>query len=224
MYKECIMLWKIQAALQVIDREHYTEGFLKRRAEMKGHVRRKKPKSLKQFRAAAKESIQANQDAGCSAATILTEHMLNTMKVPAEEAMLSESRAFADVWGSEENRGMLHYFFVDERAKKIRPNFDGEPPRIETVGLVGAGWMGSEIARLAAGAGFQLRIYDADERCTQKHWPRNLTYTKTHRLNTNLNDHHMPATSHRASKAMAMQHSFWKKREFHFGLQIFDGA
>ena len=158
----------IQAALQVIDREHYTEGFLKRREEMKGHVRRKKPKSLKQFRAAAKESIQANQDAGCSAATILTEHMLNTMKVPAEEAMLSESRAFADVWGSEENRGLLHYFFVDERAKKIRPNFDGEPPRIETVGIVGAGWMGSEIARLAAGAGFQLRIYDADERCTQK--------------------------------------------------------
>lgn len=158
----------VQAALQVIDREHYTQGYLKRREEMKGHVRRKKPKSVKQFRLASKESIAANPDIGHHAAELLMEHMLKTMKVSAAEAMESESRAFADVWGSDENRGMLHYFFVDERAKKVRARFDGDPPSIQTVGLVGAGWMGAEIARLSAQAGYQIKIYDADERRTQQ--------------------------------------------------------
>ena len=60
----------IPTALQVIDREHYTQGYLKRREEMKGHVRRKKPKSIKQFREATIESIDANPEVGPSAANM----------------------------------------------------------------------------------------------------------------------------------------------------------
>lgn len=154
----------IPSALQVIDREHYTQGYLKRRQEMLGHVRRKKPKSVKQFRQATLDAIQANSEVDPAAPTVVLEHMLATMKLSAAEAMQSESRAFAQVWGSPPNRGLLHYFFLDERAKKTRAQFADEPPTIKNVGIVGAGWMGAQIARLSANAGFNLKLYDADTR------------------------------------------------------------
>jgi 3-hydroxyacyl-CoA dehydrogenase/enoyl-CoA hydratase/3-hydroxybutyryl-CoA epimerase/3-hydroxyacyl-CoA dehydrogenase/enoyl-CoA hydratase/3-hydroxybutyryl-CoA epimerase/enoyl-CoA isomerase len=158
----------IPSALQVIEREHYTKGYLKRREEMRGHVRRKKPKSIRQFRESTRAAIAANTEVDPVAPELALEHMLRTMKLPAAEACQSESRVFARLWGSPENRGLLNWFFVEERAKKTRPRYDGTPPTIRTVGVIGAGWMGSQIARLSARAGFALRIHDADERRSRK--------------------------------------------------------
>ncbi len=153
----------IQTALQIIEREHYTQGFLKKRELMAAHVK-KRPKSIRQFRQATTETIEANVEVDPSAPLIVMEHMIATAKSPAAEACQGESEAFAKVWGSLENRGLLHYFFLDERAKKTRGRFSGEPPEIRTVGIVGAGLMGTQIAKLAAAAGFNLKIHDADQR------------------------------------------------------------
>ena len=119
----------IPTALQIIDREHYTQGYLKRRTEMEGHVRRRKPRSIKQFRASTMEVIHANSAVDPAAPTVVLDHMMKSAKMTAVEACQSESAAFASVWGSEENRGLLHFFFLQERAKKTRPNYQGHPPK-----------------------------------------------------------------------------------------------
>lgn len=156
----------VDTALRVIDREQYTKGYLKKREIMAAHVK-KRPRSIRQFRESVMESINANVEVNASAPTIVLEHMIKSAKMSAAEACQSESAAFAQVWGSPENRGLLHYFFLDERSKKTRARFEGDAPEINTVGIVGAGLMGGQIAALAAAAGFNLKIHDADEQKAQ---------------------------------------------------------
>ena len=153
----------IDTALRVIDREHYTKGYVKKREVMAAHVKTR-PKSIKQFRESVTEVIESNSEIDSAAPTIVLEHMIKTAKKPAEEACQGESVAFAKVWGSPANRGLLNYFFLDEYSKKTRAQFEGDAPEINLIGIVGAGLMGSQIARLASTAGFNLKIYDADDR------------------------------------------------------------
>ena len=81
---------------------------------------------------------------------IALEHMLRSAKLPMEAACESESKAFAEAWGSEPSYGLLHNFFLSDYAKKLPAEFvAGHAVRdFNSVAVIGLGVMGRAIAKL----------------------------------------------------------------------------
>ena len=158
----------IDRALEIIDQTVASQDHLAAREKLLGSVP-SIPADTAQLEQQTKQQIEANSEIGKYASEIVLEHMLRTASVDAEEACDSESRAMAKVYGSPDNIGLLHYFFLDERAKKTRAQFDeGTKPDWQTIGLVGAGLMGRQIAQLILKAGWNVVVYDANPQACEE--------------------------------------------------------
>jgi 3-hydroxyacyl-CoA dehydrogenase/enoyl-CoA hydratase/3-hydroxybutyryl-CoA epimerase len=75
-----------------------------------------------------------------------------------------ESRAFGELAVSDVARELIFLFFATTALKKD-PGVDGEPPEpreVETLGVLGAGFMGAGIASVAAQQGTSVRLKDTD--------------------------------------------------------------
>lgn len=98
------------------------------------------------------------------APTVALEHMSRTAPLSADEAEDSESMAFAQVYGSPANRGLLHHYFL-ERDNRKQPGLVDlgiECEAVTSVAIIGAGLMGSSIAARCSAAGIDVRLLDAD--------------------------------------------------------------
>lgn len=109
--------------------------------------------------------IEANSAIHPFAAEVAAEHMIRSATMDLEEAGKSEAEAMTQVWGCESNRGLLHMFFVDERIKKNPGTVpdNAEALNINTVGIVGAGQMGTQIATALSNTGCKILIYDTNQ-------------------------------------------------------------
>jgi 3-hydroxyacyl-CoA dehydrogenase len=89
---------------------------------------------------------------------------------PFEEGLAFERRAFAELVESPESAALRHVFFAERAAAKIVDLPTDIPRRkVETVGIVGSGTMGTGIAMAFANGGFRVSVFDANrdalERC-----------------------------------------------------------
>lgn len=79
------------------------------------------------------------------------------------EGEATEAARFLDIVHGETSRAMRHVFFAERRAQKVRdlPADTGQRP-VETVGILGAGTMGTGIAMAFANAGFPVTLVDVN--------------------------------------------------------------
>ncbi len=152
----------IDQSVQAIHSARESGTYLERRRELEGPVD-DLPDDLVRLAGSAQNRIDARLELDRTAPSIVLEHMIESSSMNAREACGGESRAMARVWGSPENRGLLHWFLTEERAKKTRPRSDTAAPlRPDSIGIVGAGLMGRRIAQLSLAAGYRVLLFDAD--------------------------------------------------------------
>ncbi|MFY0690576.1 MAG: enoyl-CoA hydratase/isomerase family protein [Paracoccaceae bacterium] len=81
---------------------------------------------------------------------------------PVDEGMTFERALFRECIDSPQRAGLIHAFFAERAVAKI-PEADAIPRKIDSIGVVGAGTMGSGIATAALLAGFSVVLADSDE-------------------------------------------------------------
>jgi 3-hydroxyacyl-CoA dehydrogenase len=75
---------------------------------------------------------------------------------PFAEALAEERRTFLALRDSDQAAALRHVFFAERAAAKMPGLEDVKPRRVETIGVVGLGLMGSGIATCALDAGFAV--------------------------------------------------------------------
>lgn len=75
---------------------------------------------------------------------------------PLAEGLAEERRTFIELRDSEEAAALRHVFFAERAAGKVEGLEGVAPRRIETVGIVGTGLMGSGIAVAALNGGYRV--------------------------------------------------------------------
>jgi 3-hydroxyacyl-CoA dehydrogenase len=89
-------------------------------------------------------------------------------RTPLADGLAQERAAFLKLKQSPQSQALRHVFFAEREAGKI-PGLDGVAPRkIETIGVVGAGLMGSGIAVAALDAGFRVTVVEQTEDAANK--------------------------------------------------------
>ena len=85
------------------------------------------------------------------------------MLLPFDAGIAMERAAFDDCENSEGARALRHAFFAERRAAKV-PELDGATLReVNTIGVVGAGTMGTGIAVACLDAGFPVTLVERDD-------------------------------------------------------------
>jgi len=84
-------------------------------------------------------------------------------RVSLAEGLKLEARLFGELAVSSVSRALVSVFFATQELKKDAPYPPGTPAReVRKLGVLGAGLMGSGIAAVAAEAGVQVRMKDAN--------------------------------------------------------------
>ncbi|MEM1193509.1 MAG: 3-hydroxyacyl-CoA dehydrogenase NAD-binding domain-containing protein [Pseudomonadota bacterium] len=91
-----------------------------------------------------------------------------TGTLPFEDGMQREREIFADCMASDQRAGLVHAFFAERQNKKLEILKTGKPRDVRTVGILGAGTMGSGIAIACASAGYIVKLYDVDAQAAEK--------------------------------------------------------
>ncbi len=98
------------------------------------------------------------------------ELMLQTASLSVDEALEKEARALADLFGTPVNRALVNVFFLTDRNKRDRgvDRADIVPTSIQTVGVLGAGIMGSGIAAANLRRGLSVVLTDTNNEALRK--------------------------------------------------------
>jgi 3-hydroxyacyl-CoA dehydrogenase len=84
------------------------------------------------------------------------------------EGLAEERRTFVELRDSEEAAALRHVFFAERAAGKVEGLENVAPRKIETVGIVGTGLMGSGIAVAALNAGYRIIGIEQTQEAAQK--------------------------------------------------------
>ncbi len=93
--------------------------------------------------------------------------MLRSFDQPLDKAFESESQAFGKLAATPTSKNLVGIFYAQTESKKLPEGLD-TPITIETVGVVGAGVMGAEIAESAAFSGYKVFLKDIDQTALDK--------------------------------------------------------
>ncbi|WP_137154970.1 3-hydroxyacyl-CoA dehydrogenase NAD-binding domain-containing protein [Rhizobium sp. FKL33] len=89
-------------------------------------------------------------------------------RTPLPDGLAQERAAFLKLKQSPQSAALRHVFFAEREAGKI-PGLEGVAPRkIQTLGVVGAGLMGSGIAVAALDAGFSVTVVEQTADAAEK--------------------------------------------------------
>lgn len=83
--------------------------------------------------------------------------------LPFEEGCRREQEVFRECITSEQCRALIHAFFAERRAAKVRGLATETPLFIDRIAIVGAGTMGGGIAMACANAGIPVVLKDNDQ-------------------------------------------------------------
>ena len=83
--------------------------------------------------------------------------------VPFEIGLDMEREAFAECLASPSSAGLRHAFFAERAATKFPELARGVPHQLDTIGVIGAGVMGSGIAMACLDAGFAVTVIEQGE-------------------------------------------------------------
>lgn len=111
----------------------------------------------------ARAGISAKSPHAAASRTAL-DAMAQAARLSFSEALAEERRLFLGLMGSTTSQALRHLFFA-ERAAAGTPGIgkDTHTRRIESVGVIGAGTMGSGIAMVFANAGLPVTLIERDE-------------------------------------------------------------
>jgi 3-hydroxyacyl-CoA dehydrogenase len=89
--------------------------------------------------------------------------------LPFEDGCRREREIFARCLASEQCKALLHMFFAERAVAKV-PGLPEEvtPHRLETVGIVGAGTMGTGIAMACANAGLRVLLKEVEQEALER--------------------------------------------------------
>ncbi len=79
---------------------------------------------------------------------------------PFDDALAAERAVFQKLRDSDESAALRHLFFAEREAKKVTGISDVVPMAIRSIGIVGAGTMGSGIAAAFLTAGYPVTLVD----------------------------------------------------------------
>ncbi len=84
------------------------------------------------------------------------------LSLPFDEGLKKERELFIDCMNSPQSKGLIHAFFSERKCAKF-PESKTEARKLETVGVIGGGTMGSGITIAALDAGFEVTMVERDE-------------------------------------------------------------
>lgn len=104
------------------------------------------------------------------AARALMQVVYEGLLLPFDRALTVESRYFAKVLRTPEAAAMIRSLFVSvqELNKGARRPASVPPVELKKIGIIGAGFMGSGIAAVSAGAGLKVVLIDRDQASAEK--------------------------------------------------------
>lgn len=113
-----------------------------------------------------KKQLCESEEIYPEAPLLLAKHIFETRESDFATACSGEAETMAKVWGSDANRGLLNNFFLNEHNKKHPGFVDLKKPArsIQQIGLLGAGLMGSAIAKCFLEKGFSIRVFDVNDK------------------------------------------------------------
>ena len=106
----------------------------------------------------------AKKKRGVLAVSKCIESIENSVKLPFPDAIAEERRLFQECRKSSQSGALRHAFFAERSCSKvddIDPEIKAEP--VESVGVIGAGWMGVGIATCLADAGLSVTLLDLND-------------------------------------------------------------
>ena len=111
----------------------------------------------------------AGKARGLSAPLACIEAVRNAIDLPAGKALELERVIFLERVASTESKALRHLFFAEREASKV-PGIgkDVRPRLVSSVGVVGAGTMGSGIAMAFLNAGFQVTLLEMTDEALQR--------------------------------------------------------
>ena len=84
--------------------------------------------------------------------------------LPFPDGMKKEREAFLELMAGSQSSGLRHLFFAEREAAKVKGIGKDTPRRdIQTVGVIGAGTMGTGIAMNFANAGMRVRLVEVND-------------------------------------------------------------
>ena len=112
----------------------------------------------------------AAHGAGRQAQLAVIDVIEHGVALPLAQALELEAKKFSEVATSETAKNLIHVFFLKNAAKKtsLDPWFPAEPaaakeaPPARSIGIIGAGVMGTGIAQWCAMRGLGVLLHDAD--------------------------------------------------------------
>jgi 3-hydroxyacyl-CoA dehydrogenase/enoyl-CoA hydratase/3-hydroxybutyryl-CoA epimerase len=123
------------------------------------------PEKLKSLFAMAERSVRIRTRGNYPAQTQVLEVMKEGLHNGIEAGLDLEARTFATLSVSEVSKNLVFLFFTTEFARQsaVASASKEDTPQVKTVGVIGAGLMGSTIAQLAAQNGFDVLFQSAQK-------------------------------------------------------------
>jgi 3-hydroxyacyl-CoA dehydrogenase/enoyl-CoA hydratase/3-hydroxybutyryl-CoA epimerase len=123
------------------------------------------PEKLKSLFAMAERSVRIRTRGNYPAQTQVLEVMKEGLNKGIEAGLDLEAKTFANLSVSEVSKNLVFLFFTTEFARQsaVASASKEDTPQVKTVGIIGAGMMGSTIAQLAAQNGFDVLFQSAQK-------------------------------------------------------------
>ncbi len=156
------------AAIAIVRQEHKSQRYLADRERWSGPIRLSETE-LGFLGLTASAMIRMETKGHYPAPEAALEVMLEGAMTDADSATKLEAKGMAKLFGSPVNASLLNVFFLTDRNKKDKGvDVDVEPHRIESMGVVGAGIMGSGIAAANVKRGLGVWMKDASPEALRK--------------------------------------------------------
>jgi 3-hydroxyacyl-CoA dehydrogenase/enoyl-CoA hydratase/3-hydroxybutyryl-CoA epimerase/3-hydroxyacyl-CoA dehydrogenase/enoyl-CoA hydratase/3-hydroxybutyryl-CoA epimerase/enoyl-CoA isomerase len=156
----------LAAAIRMIRAEQATQQFRRDRDQWAAPIQISDTE-LGFLGATASAYIQQQTKGHYPAPLVALEVMLGAAGVDVDTACQMEAEEFAKLFGSPVNRALLNVFFLQDRNKK-GVGISGEPRKIESAGIVGAGTMGQGIAAANVRRRIPAAIMDSSQAALER--------------------------------------------------------
>ncbi|MFO0940649.1 MAG: 3-hydroxyacyl-CoA dehydrogenase NAD-binding domain-containing protein [Pirellulales bacterium] len=155
------------SALELVELETQQQFYLKDREKWNKPIQMSTTE-LAFLQATASAMITQQTFGNYPAPVVAMEIMMKSALLSIDEACAMEAQGLAKLFGGEANRSLLNVFFLTDRSKKDPSGGSSRPAKLQNIGVVGAGIMGSGIAAAHLKKQSQVIISDSSDEALQR--------------------------------------------------------